>query len=74
MIIEFGLKFRGHFQAENYGEIGPDGRLGWDGPIESLAHAVMRWKRLREWEIVLVLWAIESAVCAAVIFAAVVAR
>jgi len=74
MIIEFALKFRGHFQAENYGEIGPDGRLGWDGPIESLAHAVMRWKRLREWEIVLVLWAIESAVCAAVIFAAVVAR
>src|SRR2546425_12627414 len=74
MIVEFAWKFRGHFQAENYGEIGPDGRLGWDGPIESLAHAVMRWKRLREWEIVLVLWAIELAVCAAVIFAAVVAR
>jgi len=67
MIIEFALKFRGHFQAENYGEIGPDGRLGWKGPVESLAHAVMRWKRLREWEIVLILWAFEAIVCLAVI-------
>src|SRR3989449_115647 len=70
MIIEFALKFRGHFQAENYGEIGPDGRLGWDGPVESLAHAVMRWKRLREWEIVLVIWALEALVCVAVIVTA----
>jgi len=70
MIIEFVLKFRGHFQAENYGEIGSDGRLGWDGPVESLAHAVMRWKRLREWEIVLVIWAFEAVVCVAVIVAA----
>ena len=70
MIIEFALKFRGHFQAENYGRIGPDGRLGWDGPVESLAHAVMRWKRLREWEIVLVIWAFEVVVCVAVIVTA----
>src|SRR5881628_86843 len=70
MIAEFVLKFRGHFQGENYGEIGPDGRLGWDGPVESLAHAVMRWKRLREWEIVLVIWALEALVCVAVIVTA----
>lgn len=70
MIIEFALKSRGHFQAENYGEIGPDGRLGWKGPIESLAHAVMRWKRLREWEIVLIIWAFEAIVCLAVIVTA----
>ena len=67
MIIEFVLKFRGHFQAENYGVIGSDGRLAWKGPVESLAHAVMRWKRLREWEVVLVLWAFEAVVCLAVI-------
>src|SRR5207245_10540796 len=36
MIIEFALKFRGHFQAENYGELGPDGLLGWKGQGDSL--------------------------------------
>jgi len=66
MMIEFVLKFRGHFQAENYGEIGPDGRLEWKGPVQSLAHAIMRWKRLREWEIVLILWTFEAVVCLAV--------
>ena len=70
MIVEFALKFRGHFQGENYGEIGADGRLAWTGRIESLAHAVMRWKRLREWEVVLIIWAVEGAVCVVVILAA----
>src|SRR5438552_12326427 len=70
MIVEFALKFRGHFLGENYGEIGADGRLAWTGRIESLAHAVMRWKRLREWEVVLIIWAVEGAVCVVVILAA----
>src|SRR5205823_13034327 len=71
MIAEFVLKFRGHFQGENYGKVRPDGRLVWQGRVESLAHAIMKWKPLREWEIVLVLWAIETLVCALVIVAVV---
>src|SRR5467141_1898182 len=67
MILEFVLKSRGHFQGENYGELAPDGRMSWQGRIELLAHAVMRWKRLREWEIVIVLWVFEAAVCLAII-------
>ena len=71
MIAEFVLKFRGHFQGENYGKVRPDGRLVWQGRVESLAHAIMKWKPLREWEIVLVLWALEALVCALVIVAVV---
>jgi len=71
MIVEFVLKFRGHFQGENYGKVCPDGRLVWQGRVESLAHAIMKWKPLREWEIVLVLWALEALVCALVIVAVV---
>lgn len=70
MVIEFFLKLRGHFKGENYGEIGPDGRLSWNGRIGSLAHAIMKWRRLREWEVVLVLWIVEGAVCLAVLLAA----
>ena len=70
MVVEFFLKLRGHFQGENYGEIGPDGRLSWNGRVESLAHAIMKWKRLREWEVVLVLWVVEGVVCLAVLLAA----
>jgi len=69
MILEFFLKSRGHFQGENYGELGPDGRLGWRGRVESLVHLVMRWRRLREWEVVVVVWAIEAVLCSMVILA-----
>ena len=69
MIVEFVLKARGRFQAENYGDLGSDGRLGWKGRVESISHIVMRWKRLREWEIVLAIWGIEAALCTVVILA-----
>ena len=69
MILEFLLKLRGRFQAENYGELGSDGRLNWKGRVESILHLVMRWRRLREWEIVLAIWGIEAALCTAVILA-----
>ncbi|HYS74049.1 MAG TPA: UDP-N-acetylglucosamine--dolichyl-phosphate N-acetylglucosaminephosphotransferase [Thermoplasmata archaeon] len=69
MILEFFLKSRGHFQGENYGELGPDGRLGWRGRVESLVHLVMRWRRLREWEVVAVVWAMEAVICSMVILA-----
>ncbi len=67
MILEFILKLRGRFQGENYGKIGPDGRLIWNGRIESLAHAIMKWRPLREWEIVGILWAVELTIAVALV-------
>ena len=67
MIVEFILKLRGRFQGENYGKVGPDGRLIWNGRIESLAHAIMKWRPLREWEIVIILWAVELAIASALV-------
>lgn len=69
MIVEFVLKARGRFQGENYGRVESDGRLSWEGRIESVLHVIMRGRRLREWEVVVVAWAIEGLVCAAVIVA-----
>src|SRR5256885_5529759 len=69
MIVEFILKLRGRFQGENYGKISPDGRLIWNGRIESLAHAVMKWRPLREWEIVGILWAVELTIAVALVLA-----
>ncbi len=70
MIVEFFLKARGRFQGENFGNVDKDGRLGWDGPVQSLAHVVMKWRRLREWQVVAVLWGIEGVVCLAVLLTA----
>jgi len=64
MILEFILKARGRFRAENYGRPDAQGRLMWDGRIESLSHAIMRWRPLKEWQIVAILWGIEASVCA----------
>jgi len=74
MIVEFLLKARGRFQGENYGTLDEDGRLRYEGRVESLVHAVMRWRRLREWQVVAILWGLEAAVCLAVIVAVVVMR
>jgi UDP-N-acetylglucosamine--dolichyl-phosphate N-acetylglucosaminephosphotransferase len=67
MIAEFILKARARFDAENYGQIDADGYLRHDGPIRSLAHVVMRYRRLREYQVVALLWAMEAVICAAVI-------
>jgi UDP-N-acetylglucosamine--dolichyl-phosphate N-acetylglucosaminephosphotransferase len=69
MIVEFFLKLRGHFQSENYGRLDPEGHLLWEGKVESLAHAVMRWKPLNEWQVVGVIWGIEAVVSSLVIIA-----
>ena len=70
MIVEFALKSRGRFQGENYGQVGPDGRLMWDGPVESLSHAIMRWRRPTENELVMILLGAESVVAAFVLLLA----
>ncbi len=63
LIVEFFLKAKGHFKAENYGKINGDGRLSYEGKIESISHLVMKWKKLTEWQIVAVLWLVEIVVC-----------
>ncbi len=67
MIAEFVLKSRSHFTAENYGVAAPDGRLRYEGRIESITHLLLRRGRFREWEVVGILWGIEAAVSVAVI-------
>lgn len=67
MIVEFGLKLRSHFRAENYSTRGSNGYLEYKGRIESLTHVFMKHLRLTEKELVLVLWGMEAAICLFVI-------
>lgn len=69
MIAEFVLKARSHFHAENYALAASDGRLRYEGRIESITHLLLRRGRFREWELVGILWGIEAIVSAAVILA-----
>lgn len=72
LIIEFFLKLKGRFKAENYGKPDKDGYLTHDGKIESLSHVVMKWKRLKEWQLVAVLWAMEIVLCSVVVIGVIV--
>src|SRR5437870_6404772 len=72
MIIEFALKFRGHFKGENYGSPDDRGRLHYEGKIESLTHLVMKIRPAKEWQLVATLWALEAGLASAVVVLAVV--
>jgi len=67
MIIEFFLKMRGHFEAENYCSEAGNGYLEYHGRIESLTHIFMKHMRIKEQELVALIWGIEIAMCALVI-------
>ena len=67
MIVEFALKFKGRFKAENFGRVTRDGYLEYDGPIESVAHIIMKRLRLTEPQLVFFLWCIQGLVCLGVI-------
>jgi UDP-N-acetylglucosamine--dolichyl-phosphate N-acetylglucosaminephosphotransferase len=67
MIVEFFLKARGHFKGENYGTIEEDGTLSYDGRIESLAHVIMKRRRVNERQLVYILWGIEILVSVIVV-------
>jgi UDP-N-acetylglucosamine--dolichyl-phosphate N-acetylglucosaminephosphotransferase len=64
-IIEALLKATSAFKAESYGVLQPDGTLKYTGEVRSLTHIVMRLGRRREWEVSLILIALEAVVCAA---------
>lgn len=67
MIMEFFLKFRGHFEAENYCSKTHKGFLEYHGRIESLTHLYMKHMKLTEKELVFLIWSLEIAICAFVI-------
>jgi len=67
MIVEFFLKLRGHFKAENYCSEAGNGFLEYHGRIESLTHVFMKHLKLNERELVALIWGIEIAMCTIVI-------
>ena len=69
MILEFFLKFRGHFRAENYCSDASNGHLEYHGRIESLTHIVMKRLKVDERKLVIVILAFEILLCLLVIAA-----
>ena len=69
MIMEFFLKLRGGFKAENYCSNASNAHLEFHGRIESLTHVLMKRWRLTEATLVYLIWAIEATLCLAVILA-----
>ena len=67
MIVEFFLKLRGHFKAENYCSESGNGHLEYHGRIESLTHIFMKHFKVNEQELVAFIWGIEIAMCTLVI-------
>ena len=67
MIIEFFLKLRGDFKAENYCSDASNGRLVYKGRIESLTHVFMKRFRLSESGLVAAVCSLEIALCAIVV-------
>jgi UDP-N-acetylglucosamine--dolichyl-phosphate N-acetylglucosaminephosphotransferase len=67
MIVEFFLKLRGHFKAENYCSEAGNGFLEYHGRIESLTHVFMKHMKLTEQELVELIWGLEIAMCIIVI-------
>jgi UDP-N-acetylmuramyl pentapeptide phosphotransferase/UDP-N-acetylglucosamine-1-phosphate transferase len=63
MIIEFFLKLRGHFKSENYGTPDIDGYLTYEKRIESITHLIMKGRRIKEKQLVWIIWAVEGVLC-----------
>lgn len=68
MIIEFFLKFRGSFKAENFAHPDKDGYLtNKNDKIESLTHILVKHFKLKEWQLVSMIWIFEIILCIFVI-------
>ncbi len=67
MIIEFGLKTRGRFSAENYASRSANGVLEYHGRIESLTHIFMKYSKCTERGLVYRIWALEAIFCITVL-------
>ena len=67
MMIEFFLKLRGDFKAENYCSDASNGHLEYKGRIESLTHVFMKLFRLNESGLVAIVCSLEVVLCATVV-------
>jgi len=67
MVVEFFLKARGRFRAENYGIPDKDGKLHYQGRVESLTHLIMKRWPMREWRIVFLFWSIQAMIGVALV-------
>jgi UDP-N-acetylglucosamine--dolichyl-phosphate N-acetylglucosaminephosphotransferase len=67
MMVEFFLKSRSNFQAENYSSNASNRHLEYHGKIESLTHIIMKHARVTERGLVFFIWGTEIMVCAIVI-------
>ena len=68
MIIEFLLKVRGRFKAENFAEMDKDKYLvSIHDKTESITHLIVKNMRVKEWQLVSLIWLIEAVLGTAVI-------
>jgi UDP-N-acetylmuramyl pentapeptide phosphotransferase/UDP-N-acetylglucosamine-1-phosphate transferase len=67
MVAEFFLKARGRFRAENYGIPDKEGKLHYQGRVESLTHLIMKKRPMKEWRIVILLWCIQAMIGVALV-------
>jgi UDP-N-acetylglucosamine--dolichyl-phosphate N-acetylglucosaminephosphotransferase len=67
MILEFFLKFRGHFKAENYASDASNGHLEYHGKIESVTHVFMKKMIINEKRLVYAVWGLEILLCLLVV-------
>ncbi len=67
MLVEFILKARGKFPAENHGIITDNGTLTHDGKVFSLSHLLMKKLKVTEKQLVTILWIMEAILCAVMI-------
>jgi UDP-N-acetylglucosamine--dolichyl-phosphate N-acetylglucosaminephosphotransferase len=67
MIVEFFLKLRSDFKAQNYSSMPANGHLRYDGRIESLTHVIMKHMKVTEKSLVAIIWSLEIAMCIVVI-------
>ncbi len=62
--LEFVLKAKGKFRGTTFGVITEGGTLDPPRETHSLTHIVMKLGKLKEWQVVVVLWVAQSLVCA----------
>lgn len=70
LLVEFILKARGKFPAKNHGDIQEDGTLSYGGKIYSLSHLIMKYLKVTERKLVIILWTMEGILCVIMILTA----
>lgn len=68
MIMEFFLKFRGGFKAENFSNVNEEGYLqSTHDKTESITHWIVKHMRVKEWHLVAIVWAMEGVLALLII-------